>query len=151
MESALSRTINISFKDRDDRREARSLGFSMLAPITSERWRRKPAQEAGNLSQRMKRRLSPNRCFIRLWWRAARAMEVFPIPPAPMRAMGLRVSARPTIFSINPSRPKQALGRGGGNSPREMLLKCQTMDPSNASEHRPCLGLRNDQRFVLDK
>ena len=135
MDSALSRTINISFEDRNDRREARSLGFSTLAPITSESWRRKLAWEAGNLSQRMKRRLSPNRCFIRSWWRTARAMEVFPIPPAPIRAMGLRVSARPTIFSINPSRPKQVLGRGGGNSPRGMLLKRQTVNPFNASEH----------------
>jgi hypothetical protein len=44
-------------------------------------------------------------------------MEVFPIPPAPMRAMGVRFSVRPTIFSISSSRPKQALGGGGGDSP----------------------------------
>ena len=134
MDSALSRTINISLEDRDDRRDARSSGFSMPAPITFESWRRKLAQEAGNLSQGMKRRLSPNRSFIRSWWIAVRAMEVFPIPPAPMRAMGLRVSARSTIFSINPSRPKQALGRGGGNSPRRTLLKCQIVDLSKVSE-----------------
>ena len=151
MDSALSRTINISFEDRNDRREARSLGFSTLAPITSESWRRKLAWEGGNLSQRMNRRLSPNRSFTRSWWRAARAMDVFPIPPVPMRAIGLRVSARSTIFSINASRPKQALGRGGGNSPRGMLLKCQNVDSYNASEHRPCLGLRNDQRFAVDE
>ena len=44
-------------------------------------------------------------------------MDVFPIPPAPMRAIGVRFSARPTIFSISSLRPKQALGRGGGGSP----------------------------------
>ena len=44
-------------------------------------------------------------------------MDVLPIPPAPMRAMGARFSARPTIFSINLLRPKQALGAGGGDSP----------------------------------
>ena len=44
-------------------------------------------------------------------------MDVFPIPPAPTRATGLKFSARSVIFSINPSRPKQALGGGGGDSP----------------------------------
>ena len=149
-DSALSRTINISFEDRNGRREARSSGFSTPAPTTFESWRSKLAQEAGNLSQRTKRRLSPNRSFTRSWWRTARATEVFPIPPAPMRAMGVRVSTRPVIFSINPSRPKQALGRGGGNSPRGMLLKFKTVAPSHISEHRPCLDLSDDQHFVVD-
>ena len=45
-------------------------------------------------------------------------MEVFPIPPGPMRAIGVRFSARPTISSISLSRPKQTLGGGGGDSPR---------------------------------
>ena len=71
----------------------------------------------GNWSQRMNRRLSPNRCLIRSWWRTVRAMDVFPIPPGPMRAIGVRSSARPMISSIRSSRPKQALGRGGGDSP----------------------------------
>ena len=44
-------------------------------------------------------------------------MEVLPIPPAPMRAIGVRFSASPTIFSIKWWRPKQALGGGGGDSP----------------------------------
>ena len=44
-------------------------------------------------------------------------MDVFPIPPTPMRAMGVRFSARLTTFPINSSRPKQALGAGGGDSP----------------------------------
>ena len=44
-------------------------------------------------------------------------MDVLPIPPAPMRAMDVRFSARPTIFSISSSRPKHAFGGGGGNSP----------------------------------
>ena len=44
-------------------------------------------------------------------------MDVFPIPPALMRAIGVRLLARPTIFSISSSCPKQALGGGGGGSP----------------------------------
>ena len=44
-------------------------------------------------------------------------MEVLPIPPAPMRATGVRFSARQTIFSISSLRPKHALGDGGGDSP----------------------------------
>ena len=44
-------------------------------------------------------------------------MEVFPIPPGPMRAIGVRFSARSMISSISWSRPKQALGGGGGDSP----------------------------------
>jgi len=48
-------------------------------------------------------------------------MDVFPIPPAPIRAIDARSSARPTIFSINSPHPKQALGGGGGDSPRGVL------------------------------
>jgi hypothetical protein len=48
-------------------------------------------------------------------------MDVFPIPPAPMRAMGVRLLARLMILSISSSRPKQALGGGGGNSPGDAL------------------------------
>ena len=44
-------------------------------------------------------------------------MAVFPIPPGPMRAIGVRFSARSMISSISSARPKQALGRGGGDSP----------------------------------
>ena len=44
-------------------------------------------------------------------------MDVFPIPPGPMRATGVRSSAKPTTSSISSPRPKQTLGRGGGDSP----------------------------------
>ena len=44
-------------------------------------------------------------------------MDVFPIPPAPIRAIGVRLSERLMIFSISSPRPKQALGGGGGDSP----------------------------------
>ena len=53
-------------------------------------------------------------------------MDVFPIPPAPMRAIGVRLSARSMISSISSSRPKQALGDGGGNSPGGTLYKSKT-------------------------
>jgi hypothetical protein len=49
----------------------------------------------------------------------------FPMPPGPMRAIGWRLSTRLTISLISPSRPKQALGGGGGNSPRGILRKHQ--------------------------
>ena len=121
MDSALSRTMTISCEDRNGRSEVRSSGFSAPAPTTLERRLRRWAREAGNWSQRMNRRLSPNRSLMRLSRRTARAMDVFPIPPAPMRAMGVRFSAKPTILSISSSRPKHALGGGGGNSPGGML------------------------------
>ena len=38
------------------------------------------------------------------------ATEVLPIPPAPMKAVGIRLSA-------SSSRPKKVLGGGGGDSP----------------------------------
>ena len=53
-------------------------------------------------------------------------MDVFPIPPGPTSAIGVRLSARPIIFSISSSRPKQALGGGGGDSPAEMLQGYKT-------------------------
>ena len=49
-------------------------------------------------------------------------MDVFPIPPGPMRAIGVRFSARPTISSITSLRPKQTLGGGGGDSPSMLDL-----------------------------
>ena len=50
-------------------------------------------------------------------------MDVLPIPPAPMRAVGERFSARPRILSIMSARPKQALGAGGGDSPSALDTK----------------------------
>ena len=47
-------------------------------------------------------------------------MDVLPIPPAPIKAMGVEFSARLTTSSISSSRPKQA-GDGGGNSPGGIL------------------------------
>ena len=64
-----------------------------------------------------------------------RATDVFPIPPGPMRAMGVKVSARSMICLISAVRPKQALGRGGGDSPRGILLKRKTVDLSNIFEN----------------
>ena len=54
-----------------------------------------------------------------------RVIDVFPMPPAPVRAIGLRVSARPATFSIRPVHPKQALGGG-------MLQKYQPVNPYDA-------------------
>ena len=78
-----------------------------------------------------------------------RTMEVFPIPPAPMRAMGSRFSAIPTSFSMSSPRPKQALGAGGGDSPRGTLYNRKTVDyqywePLTWPESR-----RSDQFFVV--
>ena len=50
-------------------------------------------------------------------------------PPTPMRAVGVRFSTRRTIFSINSSRPKQALGAWGGDSPKCAGNKTKIMDP----------------------
>ena len=105
MDSALSRTMSISLEDRDGRRGVRSSAFSTPAPMTSESRRRKCVREAGNSSQRINRRSLPNRSLMRLSWRTVRAMDVLPIPPAPMRASGVRFPARLTILSINSSRP----------------------------------------------
>ena len=52
----------------------------------------------------------------------------FPNPPAPMRATGSRFSAKPATSSISSLRPKQALGGGGGDSPRGRLRKCKAGD-----------------------
>src|SRR5579872_3333882 len=73
--------------------------------------------EGANLSQRIKCLFSPNWALIRTQWRTFRAIDVFPIPPAPTRAIGVKISARPMISSTNSSRPKQVLGNGGGVSP----------------------------------
>ena len=117
MDSALSRTIKISLEDKNGRRWVRSSGFSMPAPMTLESRRRKCEREGGNWSQRMNRRLSPNRCLMRSSWRTVRAIDVLPIPPVPSRAIGVRRSAKSTISSTSSSRPKKTLGCGGGNSP----------------------------------
>ena len=41
----------------------------------------------------------------------------FADPPCADESDWVRLSARPTIFSISSSRPQQALGGGGGGSP----------------------------------
>ena len=56
-------------------------------------------------------------------------MGVLPIPPTPIRAIGARFFTRPTIFSVSSSRPKQARGGGGGDSPGWMLRKSKIVDP----------------------
>ena len=65
----------------------------------------------------MNRRSPPKRCLIRMSLRTVRAMDVLPIPPGPMRANGVRFSARAVSFPINSSRPKKSLGGGGESSP----------------------------------
>ena len=117
MDSALSRTMIISFEDKCRRKGVRSSGFSMPAPMALESRRRKLVDEAGNSSQRMNHRLSPNRCLTRLSWRTVRMMDVLPIPPVPSRAIGVRRCARSTILSISSSRPQKILGGCGGSSP----------------------------------
>ena len=139
MDSALSRTMSISIEDRNGRRGARFSGFSMLAPTTSESRRRKCMSETGNWSQRMNRRLFPNRCLMRLSWRTVRTTDVLPIPPAPIRAIGVRCAAKPTTSSISLSRPK-ILGGGGGDSPGE-LKGHEAMNPSRNKTYRPVLSL----------
>ena len=67
------------------------------------------------------RRFSPNL--------SSHAIDVFPIPPSPMRAIGSRFSASPTAFSINRSRPKKALGAGGGDSPGGTLVRTALAEP----------------------
>ena len=117
MYSALSRNRIISLEDRNGCREAKSSGFSMPAPMALESRLRRWGNDAGNRSQRTNRRLSPNRFLMRSLWRTVSAINVLPIPPAPMRAIGSRCSARPMTFSISSLRPKQALGGCGGGSP----------------------------------
>ena len=117
MDSTLSRTRIISPEDRNGCKKAKSLGLSIPAPMTSESRLRKLGSDAGNRSQWMNRRLLPNRFLMRSSWRTVSVIVVLPIPPAPMRAMGLRFSARLTTFSINSFHPKMALGGCGGGSP----------------------------------
>ena len=73
--------------------------------------------EGENSSQRMNRWLSQNRCLIWSSWRTVRTAGVFPMPPASIRAIGVRRCAKRTIFSVSSSRPKRAFGGGGGSSP----------------------------------
>ena len=129
MHSALSRNTIISLEERKGRSGVRSSGFSTPAPMALESRPRKWVREAGNWSQRINRRLSPKRSLMRWWCRIVRAIDVLPIPPTPMRAIGVRSSARPMILSISSSRPKQALGGGGGSSPGGILCESKTVCP----------------------
>jgi hypothetical protein len=121
--------MSISLVDRKCRREVRPSGFSIPAPTTLESRRRKLVSEVANSSQRMNRRSSPNRCLMRPSWRTVRAMEVLPIPPAPMRAMEVRHSAKPMISSINPSRPKKTPRWWCRGFARHAKWKYQILDP----------------------
>ena len=75
-------------------------------------------------------------------------VEVLPIPPAPIRAIGVRCSVNPTIFSINSSRPKKTLGGGGGGS-------AGTLDPNIRggiywwSRSLTCFESRKRSGFIL--
>ena len=135
MDSPLSRIRNISLEDKDRRRGVKFSGLSTPAPMVSESLLRKLVRDGGNWSQRIKRRLLPNRPFMLSWWRTVNAMDVFPIPPAPTRAIGLRPLARSMIFSISSSRPKQALGGGGGNSPGGTLPVDKPADQYSVRKH----------------
>ena len=141
MDSALSRTMNISLEDRNGRRGVKSSGFSIPAPMAFDNRLRRSARAAWNWSQRMNRRFSLKRFLIRSWWRTDRVMDVFPIPPAPMRAIEVRLSARLTIFSINSSRPKQAPGGGGGSSPSILDSKVRSQIYYYGRNCKPGLSL----------
>ena len=99
----------------------------------------------------MNRRLSPNRFLTRSWSRTVRAIAVFPIPPAPMRAMDARFSERPTIFSINSSRPKKDLGAGGGSSPGTLagsVMDWVHKQVGSLTQFEPCYSLGNQQLWL---
>ena len=110
--------MTISFEDRDGRNGDKSSGFSVPAAITVENRRRKRVSDAGDLSQRMNGRSSPNRCLMRPSWRTVRAASALPMPPTPIRAIGSRFSAESTILTSS-SHPNKILGTGGGDSPCE--------------------------------
>ena len=129
IDSALSKIKIILVEDRNGRRGAKSSGFSIPAPMTLDNRLRRCVCDAGNRSQRINLRLSPNWSLIRGWWRTFSAIDVFPIPPAPTRATGSRFSAKPTTVSTSSSRPKQVLGGGGGDSPRGTLCSCKLSKP----------------------
>lgn len=130
IDSTLSRHKIIFLEDRNGLKGVRSLGFLTPAPMTLESWLRKWACEAGNWSQRINQQFPPNHSLMQLWWRTVRAIDVFPIPPGPIRAIGARVSTRPMILLISSSRPKHTLGGGGSNSPEGMLCESRTVDPT---------------------
>ena len=92
-------------------------------------WACQKREEGGNWSRRKNRRFSPNRSLMRSWWRTVSTIDVFPIPPAPVRAMGSRFSARPTMLWMSSSRPKQALGGGGGDSPSRLNINMRRWFP----------------------
>ena len=76
-------------------------------------------------------------------------MDVFPIPPGPIRATGVRFLARPTIFSIKSLRPKQALGAGGGDSPGTLDASVRCRIHSD-QVRRPGLILGNSKHMFCD-
>ena len=68
-------------------------------------------------------------------------MDVFPIPPGPTRATGVRSETRQTIFSITSSRPKQTLGGAGGNSPAAVLWIHEMSNSSYAHAYTDLVGV----------
>jgi hypothetical protein len=50
-------------------------------------------------------------------------MDVFPIPPAPIRAIGVRLLCQTDDPVDQLIRPKKTLGRGGGRFPRHTRYK----------------------------
>ena len=119
----------MSLEDKNGRKGVRSSGFSTPAPVALESRQRKEVSETGNLSQRMNRRSSPNRRLMRSSCRIVITEDVFPIPPAPTRAIGVRRSTNVTIFSTSSSRPKKILGGGGGNSPATLDIDVRGWAP----------------------
>ena len=76
-------------------------------------------------------------------------MDVLPIPPAPMRATGFRFSARSMTFSINSSRPKQALGDGGGDSPCTLGARIRPRFTVGGLEFKPGLCLAGSEVLLI--
>ena len=56
-------------------------------------------------------------------------VDVLPIPPAPIKTIGVRRNMKSTIFSINSSRPKKILGGGGGDSPDKLDTNLRHLTP----------------------
>ena len=76
-------------------------------------------------------------------------MEVLPIPPGPIRAIGVRRSSRQTISSIDSLRLKNALGGGEGSSPDTLDVDVR-YQIARSRNCWPVLGLGGDQYKPAD-